>query len=103
MADLTCACILRPEGTYRISVDGKIIPFDWAEYLGPCPVTKTGAERQLGPRHKFWVAVSQWAQQGKQFDNDGLCIWYHEPEPILEHIVGKHYMYRGDKPAVKGS
>lgn len=83
-----------------IEVDGEVIRFEDHPYSGPMPLGKRGKERRLGPRHKFWSAVTWWAQQGRQLDPEtGRCVYREvsrEEELIgegneLVHLGGRHY------------
>lgn len=78
---------------------GKEWRFEDPPYFGPIVETKTGAvrENQPGERSPFWPAVEAWYAQGKQVDERGFCIWTPPPEPILEHMGGKHYKVVGYK------
>jgi len=91
-------------GCYRIQVDGKIFIFQFSKRFGPLVQNKSGVilENQPGPRHKFWWAVSSWAQHGKQTDEDGLCVWFTETESIIRHMAGRHYEWIGETEAVRG-
>lgn len=85
---------------HKISVNGKIYEFEMHRYCGPNILNRKGEPIKNQPAD-FLKAASLWAQQGQRIE-DGLCRWDHEPEPILEHIVGKHYRVLGYKPQVKG-
>ena len=85
---------------YRIEVNGEVIRFEDHPYCGPCPLNKRGKELRLGPRHKFWSAVTWWYQQGKQLDPvTGRCVYRdvsREEELIgedneLVHLGGRHH------------
>jgi hypothetical protein len=87
-------CVLQGGPFYTIDVDGKNIPFEMHPYCGPMPIDKNGSGITLGPRHKFWKAVTWWDREGRKVDADGKAIWY-EPPSILEdsvHLGGRHYM-----------
>ena len=94
----------------KISVGGKIIEFEMHRYCGPNILNRNGEPLKNQPSD-FLHAASLWAQQGQKIDESGLCIWYHEPEPIVEPFVvdgngtpvGKNRWLLGYKPAVKGS
>ncbi len=80
------ACVLVGGPDREISVGGKRYRFEMHPYFGPGLVNKNGdvAANQQAPR-AFWEAVSLWAQQGQPIDpTTGLCIWFHEPAPILD-------------------
>lgn len=85
---------------FDIQVTGKVYHFEWHPYSGPIALTKKGDPAASQPK-TFLFAASQWNKLGREIEN-GLCVWYHEPEPILEHICGRHYRHKGYKPAVKG-
>lgn len=73
-------CLLMGGPLYRIYVDEKWILFEMHNYCGPMPLhLKTQEPRWLGPRHKFWEAVTYWIAQGKQtgLDKKGIksCVW----------------------------
>lgn len=87
---------------HKISVGGKIIEFEMHWYCGPTILNKRTSEPLKHQPMDFLHAASLWAQQGKKVDENGLCIWFHEPEPITEHIVGKHYKIVGEHPPVRG-
>ena len=73
-----------------IAVGGKIIRFEFGHYFGPMPVTRTGAERDIGPRHPFWRAVSLWRAQGSVVEGS-TAVWREPKKPVLQHIGGRHY------------
>ncbi len=75
---------------FNIETSKGLIRFEWSERFGPMAVTKTGAERNLSPRHPFWRAASLWNLQGRRVEN-GLAIWHEPRKPKLEHIGGRHY------------
>lgn len=86
----------------KIQVNGNLYEFEMHPYCGPTLLNKrTGSplKHQPGP---FLDAASLWAQQGQKIE-DGLCVWYHEPKPILKHLGGKHWQNLGYEPAIKGS
>lgn len=73
-------CLLLGGPLYRIYVDGKWILFEMHRYCGPMPLNqRTHGERRLGPRHRFWEAVTLWAQQGQRtgLESKGVksCVW----------------------------
>lgn len=82
----TGACFLTGGPARIIVVDGVEQLFEDHPRLGPCPVTKTGKERHLAPRHRFWHAVTQWYQSGKALSADGRCV-RGEPEDSTEGMV----------------
>jgi hypothetical protein len=49
--------------------------FEMHDTLGPMPVGPKGGARLLPARHWFWLAVSQWVQQGEQLDEHRRCIY----------------------------
>ncbi len=63
-----------------IAVAGVDYRFEDHRVFGPCPVTKTGRERTLGPRHPFWAAVTRWYQTNRMIGADGRCVWTPEPD-----------------------
>lgn len=77
-------------GEIEIEVGRKRIRFQFSDRFGPMPVTDTGAERSLGPRHPFWRAVSLWCVQGRRVQ-DGTAIWHEPKKPVLERLGGRHY------------
>lgn len=80
---------------YKISRRRKIYEFEDNQFAGPTILNKrTGSPATLQPT-PFLEAVSLWAQQGRKVDENGLCIWFHEPEPILKHVIGRHYLITG--------
>jgi len=83
-----------------ISVNGKRYRFEMHPYCGPNVVNRKGDPLKHQPTD-FLKAASLWAQQGQQVEN-GLCVWFHEPEPILKHLGGNHFQIIGHKPAVRG-
>lgn len=66
------------------------IRFEFSEFFGPMPVTATGAERELEPRHPFWRAASLWRLQGARAEG-GQAIWREPAKLVLEHIAGRHW------------
>lgn len=91
-------------GDYRIKVDGKIYTFEFSDRFGPIVLNRRGdpMSKQPGPKNKFWWAVSSWKQRGKEIDDDGLCVWFTEPEDILRHIAGRHYIVIGETEPIRG-
>lgn len=88
---------------YDISVGGKIYHFEMHPYCGPSLLKKNGDPVDLGKTPKrFLEAASLWAQQGQKVEN-GLCVWFHEPKPILKHLGGKHFLIVGEHPPERGS
>lgn len=71
----------------EILVGGEVFRFEDHAQLGPCPVTKTGTPRTLGPRHPFWTAVTAWYAQGKAVV-DGRCVWEPEADELAAMMVG---------------
>lgn len=85
------ACLLTGGPDHVIEVNGVKERFEDHLRLGPCPTTKTGKERTLGPRHAFWTAVTQWYAGDKKMRADGLCEWAPEPDPRIGMVrVGKN-------------
>lgn len=85
-----CLLVGGPERV--IEIDGRDYPFEYTHgrYGGPIPLTKAGADRELGPRHKFWTAVSHWIQQGMKMRPDGKCAWEVPPDPLAGAVrVGR--------------
>lgn len=85
---------------HKISVGGKIYDFEMHPYCGPAVLNRKGEPLKHQPRG-FLEAASLWAQQGRQVE-DGLCVWHHEPKPILQHLGGRNYLIIGEEPPVKG-
>jgi hypothetical protein len=85
-------------GPNRVILDatGKRWMFEMHPFCGPAALDARGeiASKQPGPRSPFWHAVTRWAQGGHRL-NSNECIWEDEPQPILEHIAGKHYRVTG--------
>ena len=77
-------CLLLGGPEYTIIIGGKPYRFEYNKnrYGGPMPVTKTGDERHLGPRHLFWTAVSLWIEQGMRLNPDWTCAWSNPPDPM---------------------
>jgi len=80
-------------GDRVIIVDNERYPFEDHPHFGPCPLTRRGAERHLGPRHLFWAAVTLWIAQGRRLDGRGLCVWDPAPDPFagMVHLGGRHW------------
>lgn len=75
-----------------ILVDGMQQLFEDHPHCGPVPVKPGGSARSLGPRHKFWHAVTCWYEQGKKIGADGLCLWEEPPDPTAGMVkIGRHY------------
>ena len=59
------------------------------------PIGKRG--QSINAPQFFWSAVTWWAQQGKQIDSDGMCIWQ-EPTPDFNPDdfvkIGRHYYHK---------
>ena len=97
-------CIGGP--TLRLAVKGKLFHFEMNPFLGPWVMTpKTGmvADPQPPDNSPFWEAVSFWAQQGRQMDADGVCLWSPPQVPKLVHLGGKHYAEEGSALAKRYS
>ena len=88
-------CVLTGGPDRVIAVDGKDYLFEDHPRLGPCPITKSGRERRLGPRHSFWRAVTQWYEQGREIEN-GKCKWSEPPDPLANavHLGGRHWLIK---------
>jgi hypothetical protein len=86
-------CVLVGGKDHVIVVDGERYPFEDHPQLGPCPLTKRGAERRLGPRHRFWLAATLWIEQGRRLDASGVCVWDPPPNPFagMVHLGGRHW------------
>jgi hypothetical protein len=76
---------------FEIETSKGIIRFEWSDRFAPMPVTKTGAQRNLAPRHPFWRAVSLWILQGRRIEN-GRAFWHEPRKPKYDHIGGRHYL-----------
>lgn len=85
----------------KISVNGKIVPFEDHSYCGPTMLNKRGDPLDH-QSPEFLTAASLWAQQGRKVGPDGLCQWNHEQEPILKRINSRNAIVVGWKPAIKG-
>lgn len=86
---------------YRIQVKGKIYTFELHPYCGPTVITHKGDPASVQPVAVL-AAASDWLARGKPMEN-GLCVWYHEPKPILKHIGGRHWMFMGEHPPERGT
>ena len=84
------ACIMRGGSVYTI--DG--VRFEWHPRFGPAVVGKRGqiVNTQPGPRHRFWKAVTWWAQQGHVVTADGACVYDEPTQPRYVRLVGRHYL-----------
>lgn len=86
-------------GPERVIVDakGRRWKFEMHPQCGPIVIGVNGdpLNAQPGPKSPIWHAVTRWAQDGHRLDDKGVCVWEEEPQPILEHIVGKHYRVLG--------
>ncbi len=87
----------------KISVGGRIIEFEMHPYCGPNILHKRTGEPLANQPMDFLHAASLWHQQGQRIDENGLCVWFHDPEDILEHKGGRHYLIVGQKPAKEGN
>lgn len=98
------SCILLGGPVQTIRVRGKPYRFEMHHYCGPFTVKKNDdpTANQPEPGDPFWEAVTLWDRQGRKVEN-GECVWFHEPEPILEHLGGRNYYVLGHKPAVRGT
>lgn len=72
---VSVACLLVGGREYSIRVGQQTIRFEMHDVLGPMPVNRDGSEKALGAKHKFWEAVSRWAEQGRRADEHGQCLW----------------------------
>lgn len=81
------ALVLVSEGDWLISVKGNLYTFEWANYVGPVALTKRGDPLAKQP-NDFLEAASLWHQQGREVDEQGLCIYHfhHEQTPIVKHV-----------------
>lgn len=75
---------------------GKRWKFEMHPQCGPAVLNASGdpADKQPGPRSPFWHAVTRWAQGGHRL-NEADCVWEEEPQPILQHMAGRHYRVIG--------
>lgn len=92
-------CILEGGPIQTLDAGGKRFLFEFHPYCGPVVVnakTHEPLSRQPGERNAFWVAVTQWAKQGKRVV-DGVCVWEPEPEPEMVHLGGRHWMLKKPK------
>lgn len=85
---------------FTIQVSGVKYRFEMHPWCGPNILNRRGEPLKRQPR-AFLIAASLWAQQGQRVEN-GLCVWDHEPEPIVEHLGGRNYKLLGFKPAARG-
>ena len=85
----------------RISVNGRIIEFEMHPYSGPAILKRNGEPLKKQPMD-FLHAASLWAQQGEKIDENGLCVWYHEPKEILRHLGGRHWLIVGYEELIRG-
>lgn len=91
-------CLLASDPcNYLIEVGGKRLHFEMHRWCGPAMLNAAGdpADKQPGPRHEFWTAVTLWNQQGRRVDAEGLCIWEKPGEPELVHLGGRNYAVAG--------
>lgn len=72
--------------TKRIRIGSRTYEFEDHPEFGPTPLRKNGDVRDLGHRHRFWLAVTQWYLAGKVIDADGYCTWA-EPKDETEGMV----------------
>jgi hypothetical protein len=61
--------------TLRIETSAGVVMFEWHPHCGPMPIKRNGSERELGPKHPFWRAVSLWDQQGKRIGPNDFAMW----------------------------
>lgn len=59
--------------TLKIKIGSEVHTFEDHPYCGPIRVQPNGNEAKSQPM-RFLVAVSKWAQQGRQIE-DGFCKW----------------------------
>jgi hypothetical protein len=76
---------------------GGLFRFDWSEQFGPLPTRKDGGERLLGPRHKFWRAVSLWNLQGQRVDGK-RAIWHEPKQPVFEKRGQRSFIVEQGEP-----
>lgn len=93
-------CILTGGPDYEIQVNGRRIRFEMHPICGPCALNRRGDPLAKQPVY-FLEAASLWAQQGMRVEN-GLCVWEHEPRPILKKLNNRNYLIEGYEPAQKG-
>lgn len=89
------------EGIYKIKAKGVEYTFEMNYVCGPNVIDRSGNIKDQQPL-PFLKAASLWIRQGKKMEN-GLCVWFHEPELILEQVCGKQYICKGYKQPVRGS
>jgi hypothetical protein len=86
-------------GPTRVITDskGKRWAFEMHPQCGPAALDAQGgiADKQPGPKSPLWHAVTRWVQGGMRLSAAGECVWEEEPQPILEHMGGKHYRVTG--------
>lgn len=85
---------------FTIQVRQKRYTFEFHPYCGPIVLKRNGGAAASQPNFVM-EACSLWAAQGKKVEN-GLCVWFHEPKPILKHLGGRHWQIVGEHPAVRG-
>jgi hypothetical protein len=73
---------------YLISINGEAVRFEDHPQCGPVPLGKRGQELKLGPRHKFWKAVTGWSQQGRRVENGWAVV--DPPKRVKMYRVGRH-------------
>lgn len=95
------AIVLGGGKMHKIQVDGKVYEFEMHPFCGPTLLNKHGSPLKHQPT-RFLYAASQWAKQGRKNEN-GLCVWYHEPEMIVENVTKRMGIFKGYKPAVRGT
>lgn len=109
MPAMTCVCCksgfcLAVGGTdHVIEADGRRWRFEMHPMFGPAVLNSRGdpADKQPGPRSKFWTAVTLWSQQGRQTGADGLCVWQEPVAVELVHLGGRNYASKGSALAEK--
>jgi hypothetical protein len=99
--------ILTVGGPVReISVRGKRWRFEMHSYCGPMLMDLKGDALKREPGYVL-NAISLWAQQGQRLEqrpepNPPLCVWDHEPEPILKWVSKRTAIITGYHPAKRG-
>jgi len=100
----TAVCLLGGGPEYQIKVSGASYHFEMNSLCGPMPIYKNGNEKPLESKHKFWTAVSLWAQQGQRVEG-GLAVWDDPPgferplypvREVMQCSTCGEQMYRAD-------
>ena len=86
-----------------IEIDGKRQCFEMHPMFGPAVQNARGepADKQPGPRSKFWTAVTLWVEQGSQINAEGVCVWVEPAAPDLVHLGGRNFAVAGSALALK--